>query len=158
MSDIGWYFRLVNELDELDTRIQALKMFIKSDKFKTLTEEESQLLKDQLHNMVGYKSSLQSRKVVAEQNIGIDQIKKQEINNAGINTCALDPEKSKDLPILKFFAYRHLPQHLQDISKPFSNLAYHLAEKLPVNAETVTALRKILEAKDCSVRAGIRWK
>jgi hypothetical protein len=56
-------------------------------------------------------------------------------------------------PILQFFKYENLPAHLQDISKPFSHLAESMAETLPFNAETSTALRKLLEARDCAVRA-----
>ena len=55
--------------------------------------------------------------------------------------------------LLKFFAYEHLPEHLQQVSKSFGDLARHLADELPDNAEKTTALRKLLEAKDCAVRA-----
>lgn len=58
-----------------------------------------------------------------------------------------------DNPIMKFFEYGHLPPHLQEISKPFCELARWVNTNLPNNAETSTALRKILEAKDCAVRA-----
>jgi hypothetical protein len=57
-------------------------------------------------------------------------------------------------PLLQFFKYDHLPEHLQEISKPFSELAHKINE-LPPNPETSTALRKLLEAKDCAVRAKI---
>jgi hypothetical protein len=53
----------------------------------------------------------------------------------------------------QFFAYEHLPQHLQAVSKPFGDLAKHVDETLPPGAETTVALRKLLEAKDCAVRA-----
>ncbi len=55
-------------------------------------------------------------------------------------------------PMLQFFRYAHLPQHLQEISRPFCDLAYYLLI-LPRNPERTTALRKLLEAKDCAVRA-----
>lgn len=55
--------------------------------------------------------------------------------------------------LLQFFAYEHLPPHLQDVSKPFGDLARSLAASLPLNSESTTALRKLLEAKDCAVRA-----
>lgn len=55
--------------------------------------------------------------------------------------------------MLQFFAYAHLPEHLQRISKPFSDLAYGIVETLPSNPERTVALRKLLEAKDCAVRA-----
>ncbi len=72
---------------------------------------------------------------------------------------------SPDQPehILQFFAYEHLPPHLQAVSKPFGDLARLIANgikdettwtaPLPRNPERTAALRKLLEAKDCAVRA-----
>ncbi len=56
-------------------------------------------------------------------------------------------------PILQFFAYAHLPAHLQAISKPFGELAENMVNTLPANPERTAGLRKLLEAKDCAVRA-----
>lgn len=56
-------------------------------------------------------------------------------------------------PLMQFFAYAHLPPHLQAISKPFGDLAQTIVTDLPRNPERTTALRKLLEAKDCAVRA-----
>jgi hypothetical protein len=56
-------------------------------------------------------------------------------------------------PIIKFFKYNHLPEHLQAVSKVFCDAAWDMALNLPVNAETSACLRKLLEAKDCAVRA-----
>jgi len=56
--------------------------------------------------------------------------------------------------IMQFFVYSHLPINLQKISKPFSDLAIIISDG-PQNAETTTALRKLLEAKDCAVRSYI---
>jgi len=39
------------------------------------------------------------------------------------------------------------------VSQPICDLAHQLAEQLPADPETTTALRKLLEAKDCAVRA-----
>lgn len=55
--------------------------------------------------------------------------------------------------LLQFFAYEHLPEHLQEISKPFSELASKIVAGTPSNPERTVALRKLLEAKDCAVRA-----
>ena len=55
--------------------------------------------------------------------------------------------------LLQFFHYEHLPPHLQAVSKPFADLAQQLEATLPNNAEKTTAFRKLLEAKDCAVRA-----
>lgn len=55
--------------------------------------------------------------------------------------------------LLQFFAYSHLPEYLQAISKPFGDLADFIVAALPKNPERTVALRKLLEAKDCAVRA-----
>lgn len=55
--------------------------------------------------------------------------------------------------MLQFFGYSHLPEHLQAVSKPFSDLAHQIVNTLPSNPERTVALRKLLEAKDCAVRA-----
>ncbi len=55
--------------------------------------------------------------------------------------------------LLQFFSYEHLPDALRKISKPFGDLAHQLVADLPANPERTTALRKLLEAKDCAVRA-----
>lgn len=60
-----------------------------------------------------------------------------------------------DNPILRFFHYAHLPPVLQERSRPFCDLAAHLIRTLPRNAERTMALRKLLEAKDCAVRAAV---
>ncbi|MCC6989936.1 MAG: hypothetical protein IT181_13105 [Acidobacteria bacterium] len=55
---------------------------------------------------------------------------------------------------LRFFEFGHLPKHLQDASRPFAELANALAcQETAHPAEVATALRKLLEAKDCAVRA-----
>lgn len=56
-------------------------------------------------------------------------------------------------PLLQFFEYEHLALNLQTVSRPFGVLANFLVENLPRNPERTVALRKLLEAKDCSVRA-----
>lgn len=55
--------------------------------------------------------------------------------------------------IMQFFAYSHLPEHLQAVSAPFGQLAEKIVETLPRNPERTAALRKLLEAKDAAVRA-----
>ena len=57
--------------------------------------------------------------------------------------------------LLQFFEYQHLPLHLQKVSQPFGELAGMLDGFLPNNPEKATAIRKLLEAKDCAVRAAI---
>ena len=55
--------------------------------------------------------------------------------------------------IMQFFAYAHLPPHLQAVSKPVGDLAQQLVDTLPRNPERTVALRKLLEGKDAAVRA-----
>lgn len=57
--------------------------------------------------------------------------------------------------LLQFFRYSHLPEYLKSASEPFHTLAHHMAHLLPANQETTACLRKLLEAKDCAVRAVI---
>jgi hypothetical protein len=56
-------------------------------------------------------------------------------------------------PLLQFFEHAHLPPELRDVSAPFGILAELMVGKLPRNPERTVALRKLLEAKDCAVRA-----
>lgn len=55
----------------------------------------------------------------------------------------------------QFFKYEHLPAHLQEVSKPFADLANFILDNLPKNPERTVAIRKLLESKDCAVRARI---
>jgi len=57
--------------------------------------------------------------------------------------------------LLQFFAFSHLPVILQDVSRPFSDLAHNIVNNLPDNPERTAALRKLLESKDCAVRAAL---
>lgn len=70
-------------------------------------------------------------------------------------TLKQNQEKLAEYPILEFFQYAHLPDHLQKVSAPWCTLAWKMARSLPHNAETSTALRKLLEGKDAAVRAAL---
>lgn len=56
--------------------------------------------------------------------------------------------------ILQHFAYDHLPPHLREVSEPFARLAHDMAGRLD-GPELTVGLRKLLEAKDCMVRAAL---
>ena len=56
------------------------------------------------------------------------------------------------LHVRQYFKYDHLPPHLQEVSKKFSELAEEVSS-LADNPEVTVALRKLLEAKDAAVRA-----
>jgi len=74
---------------------------------------------------------------------------------------SIDAQLLETYPILQFFAYEHLPSKLQAISKPFCELACSVAKNAGndiEDAETYWCLRKLLEAKDCAVRAALPRK
>lgn len=54
---------------------------------------------------------------------------------------------------MKYFEYAHLPPHLAEVSKPIGELAKQMDAALPDGPEKSAGLRKLLEAKDCFVRA-----
>lgn len=58
-------------------------------------------------------------------------------------------------PMLQWFEHEHLPDDLQAVSRPFAMLAESLVAGLPRSAERTAGLRKLLEAKDCMVRAAL---
>lgn len=57
--------------------------------------------------------------------------------------------------LLRYFDYAHLPEHLQSFSAPFNVLAHEMVYLLPDGPELTAGLRKLLEAKDCIVRAAL---
>jgi hypothetical protein len=55
--------------------------------------------------------------------------------------------------LLKWFKYSHLPSHLQIASQPFAEMAQWICNNIAASPERAAGLRKLLEAKDCIVRA-----
>lgn len=68
-------------------------------------------------------------------------------------TTETAPEPTPEEPMLRFFTYAHLPPHLAEVSRQFNHTARWMVDHLPRNPERTVALRKLLEAKDCAVRA-----
>jgi len=66
---------------------------------------------------------------------------------------AIDHPATKHL--LRYFVAEHLPPVLRQVSEPMCELAVSLAKTLPPGPEALAALRKLLEAKDCAVRAAL---
>ncbi len=56
-------------------------------------------------------------------------------------------------PMLQWFSYQHLPEHVQGVSRPFSEFAEWLCGEIEPGAERTQALRKLLESKDAAIRA-----
>lgn len=65
------------------------------------------------------------------------------------------PPAPKPNDLIRFFAYEHLPPRLQQVSKPIGDLAREMDALLTNSAEKTAGLRKLLEAKDCLVRAAL---
>ncbi len=68
---------------------------------------------------------------------------------------ALNHRHPGTVGVARHFRYAHLPLHLQALSEPCAGLALDMITQLPDGPELTTGLRKLLEAKDCFVRAGV---
>ena len=55
--------------------------------------------------------------------------------------------------MMKWFAFGHLPEHLQAVSSKFYDVACSMCALVQSGPERTVALRKLLEAKDAAVRA-----
>lgn len=70
--------------------------------------------------------------------------------------CPKKPiDKKPDHYMMQFFKFSHLPDHLKTVSSDFHTLAVVIDKNFPENPEKTMALRKLLEAKDCAVRAAM---
>lgn len=59
---------------------------------------------------------------------------------------------------IKYFEYAHLPASLKPVSKLIGDVAQKLEEELKDGPEKSAGMRKLLEAKDCFVRAALEMK
>lgn len=57
--------------------------------------------------------------------------------------------------IARYFTYAHLPEPLAAVSQQCADQAAAMIAALPDGPELTTGLRKLLEAKDCFVRAAL---
>lgn len=55
--------------------------------------------------------------------------------------------------LMQFFQYEHLREPLRSTSEAVAKVAEQMDRELPDGAEKTAGLRKLLEAKDCFVRA-----
>lgn len=61
--------------------------------------------------------------------------------------------------LMRFFVWGHLRADLQDVSSECERLAHVVLEDVTEDsAELTTGLRKLLEAKDCFVRAKLSMR
>lgn len=58
--------------------------------------------------------------------------------------------------MLQYFEYEHLQTaRLREVSKMVHDIAHHIDKNVDDSAEKTAGLRKLLEAKDCFVRASL---
>ncbi len=72
------------------------------------------------------------------------------MSDAETFTNAIDPQSAR---FLRFFQFAHLAPDLAAASAPFCHVAQEMAETIPAGPEETAGMRKLLEAKDCFVRA-----
>ena len=58
-------------------------------------------------------------------------------------------------PIMRYFEYSHLPLSIQFASSKICKAAEYLDGTIPDGPEKSAGMRKLLEAKDCFVRASL---
>lgn len=78
-------------------------------------------------------------------------------DNVPVADEPVDPFEGRNpavVHIMQFFTYAHLKgDDLQSVSAKVAQLAWDLARDIPDSPELTAGLRKLLEAKDCLVRA-----
>ena len=67
----------------------------------------------------------------------------------------LDGRHPGTVSIARYFAYEHLKVPLRGVSRECHDLAEAMIGTLPDGPELTAGLRKLLEAKDCFVRAAL---
>lgn len=66
------------------------------------------------------------------------------------------PEEIQTDPILRYLEPNpNLPENLKKISSDVAHMAADMLDKIPRSAERTMGFRKLLEAKDCFVRAAL---
>lgn len=80
----------------------------------------------------------------------VDLTKESDVNAETNNGTSVESHTER---ILQFFTHSHLRTDMQNVSKPFGDLALNIVNTLPRNPERTVALRKLLEAKDAAVRS-----
>lgn len=88
----------------------------------------------------------------------LPEAERNKIMSEAAELVAADYERMKPMDtdrMMKWFAYEHLPEHLQAVSKPFGQLAAQIEQTVEPGPERTVAFRKLLEAKDAAVRAAL---
>lgn len=70
-------------------------------------------------------------------------------------TTLADFKGTREYDILCYFEWEHQPPHLQAVSIACQQMAFYMMAVAAPGAERTAGLRKLLEAKDCFVRAAL---
>lgn len=54
---------------------------------------------------------------------------------------------------INYFEFEHLPEPLREVAEPISELAHMMLDNIVYSEQLEIGLQKLLEAKDCFVRA-----
>jgi len=69
---------------------------------------------------------------------------------------ARNPATKQLYPVYNYFFYGDLPESSQIVGRLISDLADIMLDELPDGPEKAQGFRKLLEAKDCFIRAGLK--
>lgn len=75
------------------------------------------------------------------------------MNEVSFDDLKASADEVKEQGIMRFFKYAHLPAPLQSVSEPIGVIAKKMERHLPPGPEKAAGMRKLLEARDCFVRA-----
>jgi hypothetical protein len=56
---------------------------------------------------------------------------------------------------LRWFEYSHLPYEIREVAEHIAHIAHEISDMIPDHPQLVLGLQKLIEAKDCFVRAAI---
>jgi hypothetical protein len=68
------------------------------------------------------------------------------------------PPPDRRHAMLRWFAYKHLPEEMHRIATTFDAMAQWMVEVIPASDEATVAMRKLLESRDAAIRAATRGK
>lgn len=79
----------------------------------------------------------------------------ESIENAKVRKEQKEKARQVKYPVYRYFQYSDLPEGLQTVSRLCHSLALIMIDELPDSEEKSEGLRKLLEARDCFVRANL---
>lgn len=75
-----------------------------------------------------------------------------------MSKLVIPDDKGTGERMMKWLSTEHLPEELQTIVYQYRGLGEYICNAIPAGPERTVALRKLVESKDCAVRAIIEGK